>query len=74
MVSITNMIFDIFVTEIITTLLNGLTVYIANYNEQRELSSFEKLITSNEIEILQTTPGIFAIQNQNFPGNRQCNS
>ena len=56
MVSVTNMIFDIFVTEIITTLLNGLTVYIANYDEQRELSSFEKLVTSNEIEILQTTP------------------
>jgi len=63
-VSVTNMVFDIFVTEAVTTLCNGLTVYIAKSEEQSELDAFEKLVRRNDIEILQTTPsrikGFFA--------------
>ncbi|MBQ6659884.1 MAG: amino acid adenylation domain-containing protein [Lachnospiraceae bacterium] len=63
-VSVTNMIFDIFVTEVILTLCNGLTAYIANREQQNDLQRFEQLIKENDIQILQTTPsrikGMFA--------------
>lgn len=55
-VSVTNTIFDIFITESILPLLNGKTIFFADDNEvilQRELS---KLITDNHIDFLQTTP------------------
>ena len=67
-VSVTNMVFDIFVTEAILTLCNGMTVYIANKEQQKDLIAFRELVLKNGIEILQTTPsrikGLFA-QNPN---------
>ncbi|MBE5929385.1 MAG: amino acid adenylation domain-containing protein, partial [Lachnospiraceae bacterium] len=66
--SVTNMTFDIFVTEVLLTLCNGMTTYIANNEQQNDLEEFEKLVIENDLEILQTTPsrikGLFA-QNPN---------
>ena len=63
-VSVTNLVFDIFVTEAILTLCNGMTIYVATSEEQSDLAAFEKLVVENGIEILQTTPsrikGFFA--------------
>ena len=55
-VSVTNFVFDIFVTEVILTLCNGMTLYLADKQEQTVLSHFKKLVKENDIEILQTTP------------------
>jgi acyl-coenzyme A synthetase/AMP-(fatty) acid ligase/acyl carrier protein len=55
-VSVTNLVFDICVTEIILPLVNGMTTYIANHNEQEVVKNFEELILKHKIEILQTTP------------------
>lgn len=54
--SITTIGFDIYVTESILSLLNGLTVYFANDDESKMQSKLAKLITENKIEIIQTTP------------------
>ena len=55
-VSVTNIIFDIFVTESLLPLLNGLTIYMANDEEIMSQSKLSKLIIENNIEVLQTTP------------------
>lgn len=55
-VSTTTIGFDIYVTESLLSLLNGLTVYFANDDESKMQSKLSKLITENEIEIIQTTP------------------
>ncbi|HEX3028864.1 MAG TPA: amino acid adenylation domain-containing protein, partial [Clostridia bacterium] len=55
-VSVTNMTFDIFVTEVILALLNGMTTYIANQDEQETASGFSELQERHGVEILQTTP------------------
>ena len=55
-VSVTNMVFDIFVTEAIATMLTGMTVYVANREQQNDLAAFERLVADHQIEILQTTP------------------
>ena len=54
--SITTIGFDIYVTESLLSLLNGLTIYYANDDESKMQSKLAKLITENEIEIIQTTP------------------
>ena len=54
--SITTIGFDIYVTESLLSLLNGLTVYYANDDESKMQSKLAKLIVENEIEIIQTTP------------------
>ena len=55
-VSVTNITFDIFATEAILPLCNGMTVYVANREEQVDLQRFEALVRNNAIEIMQTTP------------------
>lgn len=55
-VSVTTMSFDIFVFETLLALQNGLTVVIANEDEQRIPSKLNKLIEKNDVEIIQTTP------------------
>ncbi|MDO5558424.1 MAG: amino acid adenylation domain-containing protein [Oscillospiraceae bacterium] len=55
-VSVTNFIFDIFVTESIFALLNGIKIYLADDSQivsQKELS---RLISDKGIDIIQTTP------------------
>ena len=54
--SITTIGFDIYVTESLLSLLNGLTIYYANDDESKMQSKLSKLVIDNEIEIIQTTP------------------
>ena len=54
--SITTIGFDIYVTESLLSLLNGLTVYYANDDESKMQSKLAKLVIENDIEIIQTTP------------------
>lgn len=55
-VSTTTISFDAFVTESLLPLLNGLTVVIADENEQNIQSKLNKLIVKNNVEVIQTTP------------------
>ena len=55
-VSTTTIGFDIYVTESLLSLLNGLTVYYANDDESKMQSKLAKLVIENEIEVIQTTP------------------
>lgn len=54
--SVTTMSFDIFVFETLISLQKGLTVVIANEDEQRIPSKLNELIKKNNIQIIQTTP------------------
>lgn len=54
--SITTIGFDIYVTESLLSLLNGLTIYYANDDESKMQSKLAKLVIENDIEIIQTTP------------------
>ncbi|MGG7175941.1 amino acid adenylation domain-containing protein, partial [Clostridium paraputrificum] len=54
--SVTNMTFDIFGTESILVLANGMTTFIANSDEQEDVEYLSSFIERNSIEILQTTP------------------
>ncbi len=55
-VSVTTIGFDIYVTESLLALTNGLTVYYANDDESKMQRKLAKLITDNGVEIIQTTP------------------
>ena len=55
-VSVTNFIFDIFVTESILALLNGIQIYLASDSQIVSQKQLSRLITDNGIEIIQTTP------------------
>lgn len=55
-ISVTNIVFDIFVTESILPLLNGMTVYLTSDEEVFSQSAVNRIITENQIEVLQTTP------------------
>ncbi len=54
--SVTNIIFDIFVTESILPLLNGITIYYANDVQVFSQSKLSKLISHNNIDVIQITP------------------
>ncbi len=55
-VGLANLTFDIHVTELILTLINGMEVYVADRRELDHTEDFEKLTVENKLEILQTTP------------------
>ena len=55
-VSVTNIVFDIFVTESLLPLLNGMTIYLANDAETTSQDKLSRLIIENNIDVLQTTP------------------
>ncbi len=55
-VSTTNIIFDIFVTESILPLLNGITIYFANDEEVSLQKKLSDLILNSTIDVMQTTP------------------
>lgn len=55
-ISVTNIVFDIFATETLFPLMNGLTVYFTNDEEVMSQQLINDLIISNGIEIFQTTP------------------
>lgn len=54
--SVTNISFDIFVTEAIASLLNGMTVCVADEREQEDPVKFAEFIVRNGVEVVQTTP------------------
>lgn len=55
-VSVTNSVFDIFVTETLFSMLNGMIIYLANEEEYVSQKKLATLIEKNRIEMLQTTP------------------
>ncbi len=55
-VSVTNFIFDIFVTESILPLLNGIKIYLADDEQVMSQKKLSRLIADNSIEMIQTTP------------------
>lgn len=55
-VSVTNIVFDIFVTESILPLLNGITIYFANDEQVFSQEQLSELISTGSIDVIQTTP------------------
>ena len=55
-ISVTNVVFDIFVTESLLPLLNGMTVYMTTDEEVSSQKAINRIITENGVEVLQTTP------------------
>ncbi len=55
-VSVTTISFDIFVTESLLPLANGLTIILADEDEQNQPAKLNNLIRRQKAEILQTTP------------------
>ena len=55
-VSVTNTIFDIFVTESLLPLLNGVTIYLANEDQAVSQKRLSELIDHSPIDVIQTTP------------------
>lgn len=55
-VSVTNIVFDIFVTESILPLVNGLCIYLTDEDEAASQNRLSRLLGKNQIDILQTTP------------------
>lgn len=55
-VSVTNIVFDIFVTESLLPLLNGITIYFANDEQVFSQDLLSDLICTNSIDVIQTTP------------------
>ncbi len=61
MVSLTTICFDIFGLEIWCALSNGLTLVIANEEEQNNPELLNKLCIENNVNIMQTTPSRYSI-------------
>ena len=55
-VSVTAVSFDIFVTENLLPLLNGMTIILANDAQQNSPVELSKLVEKHHIDALQTTP------------------
>lgn len=55
-VSVTNTVFDIFVTESLLPLVNGLTIYFANDEQVFSQQKLSELFSNSQIEVMQTTP------------------
>lgn len=64
--SITTLSFDIFGFETLISLTNGLNVYITNYFEQKITEKLEKLVSTNKIDIIQTTPSVMRFHLDNL--------
>ncbi len=55
-VAVTNFVFDIFLTESIFSLLNGVVIYLTNDEEMISQSKLGRLVMEHGIDIIQTTP------------------
>lgn len=55
-VSVTDIVFDIFVTESIMPLLNGMVIYLADDEQAVSQKSLSRLISESGAQVLQTTP------------------
>ncbi|MCU9806792.1 amino acid adenylation domain-containing protein [Paraclostridium sp. AKS46] len=53
---LTTYTFDIFFTESLFALINGLTIVLATEVEQKDAGELSKLLNDNEIDIMQATP------------------
>ena len=60
-VSVTTISFDIFVLESLLPLQKGLTIVLANEDEQNDVKLFNKLCLKHNVNIVQTTPSRFQI-------------
>lgn len=61
MVSVTTICFDIFGLELWCSLTSGMTVVIANEEEQHNTMELNKLCIKNNVNVIQTTPSRYAI-------------
>lgn len=61
LVSVTTICFDIFGLEIWCSLTSGITVIIANEEEQHNPALLNKLCLKNNVNMIQTTPSRYAI-------------
>ena len=61
MVSVTTICFDIFGLELWCSLTTGMTLVIANENEQNSPILLNKLCIENNVNMIQTTPSRFSI-------------
>lgn len=74
MASVTNLTFDIFVTELILPMVNGMTTYLTNEEEQHVSAAFYRFVERNNIEILQTTPSrikLYLVDKRNIEALRK---
>lgn len=55
-VSVTDIVFDIFVTESILPLLNGITIYLADDEQTASQRTLGRLIEESGAQVIQTTP------------------
>lgn len=55
-VSVTDIVFDIFVTESILPLLNGMVIYLADDEQAVSQKALSRLITESGARVIQTTP------------------
>lgn len=55
-VSVTDIVFDIFVTESILALLNGIVIVLADDEQSVSQRALDKLICDTHAEVIQTTP------------------
>lgn len=55
-VSVTDIVFDIFVTESILALLNGIVIVLADDEESSSQRALDRLISDTRAEVIQTTP------------------
>lgn len=55
-VSVTNFVFDIFVTESLLPLLRGIVVYLANDEQIISQNKLSELVMTYSIDVIQTTP------------------
>ena len=60
MVSVTTVCFDIFGLEMWCTLTSGMTLVLANENEQNMPALLNKLCLENNVNMIQTTPSRFS--------------
>ncbi len=60
-VSVTTICFDIFVTEIWASLLNGLKVVLANEEEQNIPKKLNEICKNHHVDMIQTTPSRYNI-------------
>ena len=58
---LTTISFDIFALETLLPLTKGMTIVLANESEQRDPNEILKLITENNIDVLQATPSRLAM-------------
>jgi non-ribosomal peptide synthetase component F len=55
-ISVTNIVFDIFVTESLLPIVNGITIFFSNDTEVAMQNRVNELIEENDIDVIQTTP------------------